>query len=123
MSNLIEELRDAIIELAGNRALFDSRERWLARAARKAGISTRTAKSLFYREKNDPRASVAAAVFAARDTQRASSQDAEHSSTAIQIQQLIDRIARLEQALSLSENPSPDSGGVPTRRPHVRGGG
>ena len=109
MSDLTEQLREAIIELAGNRALFDSSERWLSRAAHKGGISVRTAKSLFYREKSDVRASVAASVFAALDQQRASPEHAEHRQDQISIQQLRDRIARLEEALSLSESPPLDS--------------
>ena len=58
MTVLADEMHDAIVKLAGDREVFDSRERWLERAARRAGISFRTAKSLFYREGADPRASV-----------------------------------------------------------------
>lgn len=55
---IADEMHDAIVKLAGDREVYDSRERWLQRAARRAGISFRTAKALFYREVPDPRASV-----------------------------------------------------------------
>lgn len=55
MSTVTEEMRDAIIKLAGERAFFETREVWLARAARRAGISQRQAKAFFYREASSPR--------------------------------------------------------------------
>ena len=55
MHALSDEMHDAICRLAGPRDVFDSRERWLERAARRAGISPRRAKAFFYREASAPR--------------------------------------------------------------------
>ena len=55
MSTVTEEMRDAIIKLAGERAFLETREVWLARAARRAGITARQAKAFFYRETASPR--------------------------------------------------------------------
>jgi len=55
MSTVTEEMRDAIIKLAGERAFFETREVWIARAARRAGITARQAKAFFYREASSPR--------------------------------------------------------------------
>jgi hypothetical protein len=56
-STLIDEMRDAIRELAGPRDFNDTRESWLNRAARRAGISFRQAKAFHYGETPNPRAS------------------------------------------------------------------
>lgn len=58
VSALALEMRRSIAALAGARSFTETRERWLERAARRAGISFRTAKALFYQEQRDPRASV-----------------------------------------------------------------
>jgi hypothetical protein len=55
MSTVTEEMRDAIIKLAGERAFFETREVWIARAARRAGITARQAKAFFYKESPSPR--------------------------------------------------------------------
>lgn len=47
-------LRDLVAKVAGPRQWSDTREAWLARAARKAGISFRQCKALFYGEIVDP---------------------------------------------------------------------
>lgn len=47
-------MRDLIAAVAGPRSWSDTRESWLARAARKAGISYRQTKSLWYGEIKDP---------------------------------------------------------------------
>ncbi|MBF9234702.1 hypothetical protein [Microvirga alba] len=54
MTLVVDEMRDAIIELAGNRRGDETRDRWLERAARAAGISFRTAKAFFNREAKNP---------------------------------------------------------------------
>lgn len=59
------EMRTAIADLGGPRGDGDTRERVIERAARRAGISFRTAKSLFYGETSNPRASVVERVRAA----------------------------------------------------------
>lgn len=46
----IELARGMICELAGPRGWHDTREAWLARGARKAGITLRRARALFYQE-------------------------------------------------------------------------
>lgn len=47
-------LRELVAAVAGPRQWSDTRESWLNRAARKAGISYRQAKALFYEEIKDP---------------------------------------------------------------------
>lgn len=59
------ELKYAVVTLAGPRRDGDTRESLIARAARRAGISFRQAKSLYYGETRDPRASVVERVRAA----------------------------------------------------------
>lgn len=46
-------MREHIATLAGPRQWSDTRESWLARAARKAGLSYRTIKALWYGEITD----------------------------------------------------------------------
>jgi hypothetical protein len=93
-------MRDAIIELAGDRRVFDSRSRWLDRAARVAGISQRMAKSLFYCESTNPSSAVVDAVRAAR---RKATKDAQAATVAQdEYAELLARISRLEEAIRLS---------------------
>lgn len=66
------EMRKAIISLAGERGWNETRERWLERAATKAGVSYRTAKSIFYSELRDPRTSVVTLVRHAIERKSAS---------------------------------------------------
>ena len=54
-STLVEEMQQAIRELAGPRSFGDTRESWLNRAARRAGISFRRAKAFHYGEVKNPR--------------------------------------------------------------------
>lgn len=93
---LADELHDAIVKLSGPREVFDSRERWLARGSRAAGISNRAAKAIFYREWPDPRASIVDSVRAAlarlETKQEASARD--------EIEALCGRIAVLESRLA-----------------------
>ena len=49
-----DEMKTAIATLAGERRWHDTRESWLAGAARKAGISYRQAKAFFYGEARNP---------------------------------------------------------------------
>jgi hypothetical protein len=51
-----DEMKRSIEQLCGPRDFHDTRESWLARGARRAGISYRAAKAFFYREKINPRA-------------------------------------------------------------------
>lgn len=62
VSQISAEMRQSIISLAGVRGWGETRQRWIEKAARKAGISYRTTKSLFYSEMPDPKASIVARV-------------------------------------------------------------
>jgi hypothetical protein len=107
VSALVAEMREAIIELAGDRALFDTRDRWLERAARAAGISRRMAKTFFYNEKCNPSSEVVDAVRAARDNLRTKAgRNARRKIEveAIDILALEERLARVEAALRLSDS-------------------
>lgn len=56
--------------IAGPMAANDTRESWLARAARRSGITFRQCKALYYGETKDPKASVAVGVLSAADKAR-----------------------------------------------------
>lgn len=103
LSALVAEMREAIIELAGDRALFDTRERWLERAARNAGISCRMAKTIFYNERCNPSAETAARILKARDNLRTKDKGNRNvaNQAADEYQELLARIERLENALRL----------------------
>lgn len=62
---LAVEMHQSIKTLAGPRGDVDTRESMLSRAARRAGITYRQARALYYRETSDPRASVVERVRAA----------------------------------------------------------
>lgn len=47
-------MRELVAAVAGSRQWADTRQSWLSRAARKAGISYRQTKALFYGEIKDP---------------------------------------------------------------------
>lgn len=66
VSSIATEMREGLAVVAGPRLAGDTRESWLARGARRAGISYRQAKSLFYGEAADPRASVVEKIRAAK---------------------------------------------------------
>jgi hypothetical protein len=101
MSQIVVEMREAIIELAGDRGVFDSRALWLERAARLAGITPRMAKRLFYGECADPKASVVERVRAARA--RKSLSDAELGTVgADRHAALLDEIEFLREAVRVS---------------------
>jgi hypothetical protein len=57
--------QDEIQVIAGPKLSGDTKESWLARAARKAGITFRQCKALYYNETKDPKASVASSVLLA----------------------------------------------------------
>lgn len=94
---LVDELHHGIKTLAGPRQWNDTRESWLARGARVAGVSFRTAKALFYREWPDPRASVVDSVRAAVARRNCQSQTEATERDALQ--ELHERIAVLESRL------------------------
>ena len=65
------EMKRAIVALAGSRSWSDSRESMIARAARKAGLTFRQARSLYYGETADPKFSVVQKVREAVDREAA----------------------------------------------------
>lgn len=58
VTDVCAEMHKAIVKLAGERSWCETREAWIARAARKADIPYRAAKALFYREVSDPKSSI-----------------------------------------------------------------
>lgn len=78
MSVLAAEMRSAVIELGGPCASGE-RDRWFERVARRAGISFRSAKSLFHRESEFPRSQtverVRAAIKAKREDEAAAREE------------------------------------------------
>ena len=103
MSALAAEMRGAIIELAGNPAVFDTRDRWLEKAARAAGISRRMAKSFFYSERTNPSAEVVESVRAALRNLRTKNEDYLDvaNEARLEYREMLARIERLETALRL----------------------
>lgn len=61
--------------IAGPRQASDTRESWLARAARKAGISFRQCRALYYGETTDPKHSIGSRVQSAADQARKEAQE------------------------------------------------
>jgi hypothetical protein len=96
VSAVAVELQEAIVALAGPRGTYDNRESMLARAARRAGISYRQAKTLFYCECNDPKSSLTDKVRAAKAKQI--EDEARH-----EYQTLLSRSATLQVALGISD--------------------
>lgn len=70
VNELAIEMRQAIVTLAGERSWTETRQRWLERAARRAGITYRSARALFYCEPHQPRAAVVDQVRAAVSQQK-----------------------------------------------------
>lgn len=68
-SALAVEMKNAVIEL-GEQQPGEKNKRFLERAARAAGISFRSAKSLFYCEAQNPGSLIVDSVRAARDERR-----------------------------------------------------
>lgn len=102
VSQLAIDMRNAIIELAGDRAVFDSRERWIARAARVAGVSYRTARAFFYAEHDEPRSSSVEKVRMALARKRKEQTDAEAVSRN-EYREIMDRISILEARLNATD--------------------
>lgn len=62
--------RNCIEVIAGPRRWEDTRESWLSRAARKAGVPYRQIKSLYYGESDDPKYSVGTKLVVAAQEAR-----------------------------------------------------
>ena len=75
MDAAIHNWRDDIKLIAGVYLPDDTRESWLARAARRAGITFRQCRALYYREVTDPRHSVATKINRAADQAREQAAD------------------------------------------------
>ena len=56
--------------IAGPMQIGDTRESWMARAARKSGATYRQVKALYYGEINDPKFSLATRIISAADKAR-----------------------------------------------------
>ena len=59
MSAYLDEIKNNLIAVAGERKWSDTRESWLSRAAKECGITYRAAKSILYGETENPRGGVA----------------------------------------------------------------
>lgn len=96
--NVTFEMKQSIITLAGPRQPEDTRESMIRRAARRAGISFRQAKSYFYGEASDFRMSgverVRAAIAKANAGQEAKARE-EYAAISEQISILEQRLAAL----------------------------
>jgi hypothetical protein len=54
--SIVREMHVSIVEIAGPVGWHDTRESWLATAARTSGVTYRAAKGFFYREYTNPNA-------------------------------------------------------------------
>lgn len=97
-ADIREELHDGLIKLAGPRAWCDTRESWIARAARRYGISARTARSIFYRQISDPKWSVVEAIRNAL-RERDADDEQKEKATADELARLETEIGELRAAL------------------------
>jgi hypothetical protein len=95
VSDLALEMRQSVFRIAGERGWQENRKSWLAKAARKIGITPRQARSLFYME-GGLRAEIVDRVRATASKKQA---DEARDTYA----ELNARIARLEAALRISD--------------------
>lgn len=99
------EMKQSIVLLAGPRQDADTRGSMIARAARRAGISFRQAKTFFYAECDNPRIGVVervrAAINKANVAQEAKAR-AEYQHIQEQIQLLEQRLAAIDADLARS---------------------
>ena len=89
------ELRNALIAVGGERGWNETRQRWIERAARAAGISFRTGKAIFYCEPSDHRSSAVESLRAAAARKVMQQEDAAANDYA----DIASRLARLESTL------------------------
>lgn len=94
--SVVLEMKQSIVALGGPRQPEDTRESMINRAARKAGISFRQAKSFFYGESSDPRASVVERVRAAIDNANA----AQEAKVRDEYRTLVEQIELLQHRLA-----------------------
>ena len=95
-------LKRDLTTLCGPRGEHDTRESWLRRGARAAGISYRQARSFFYCEHGDPRSGAALRVqdALARRRNAAAEQQAEEAAARDEFRAALRRIEILEQRLA-----------------------
>ncbi|WP_454917334.1 hypothetical protein [Xanthobacter sediminis] len=95
------EMNQSIRVLAGPRGDNDTRESMLARAARRAGISYRQARALYYSEAKDPKSSVVERVRAAviRATQKAEQHARHDALDTADVGQLVARAVEMDADL------------------------
>lgn len=101
VSQVAADVRSALIEIAGNPAIFDSRSRWLDRAAHRIGISSRMAKAIFYEECIDPKASVVEKIRAAQARKKLSDEELGDVARR-EFAELSDEVERLKHALRVA---------------------
>ena len=94
--NVASEMKRSIVLLAGPRQDTDTRESMIARAARRAGISFRQAKTFFYGETTNPRFKVVERVRAAIENANV----AQEAKARAEFERVRDQIALLEQRLA-----------------------
>lgn len=114
--SLADEMAEAIAVLAGPKTHNDGIDSWLCRAARRAGITYRTARALYYGEMPDPRTSVSDAVRRARDAEiarqtAARRREAEHASRS-EFRAVRDQLAMVAERLASLD---PDGDGETVR--------
>lgn len=95
VSDLALEMRQSVFEIAGERGWQENRKSWLAKAARKIGITPRQTRSLFYME-GGLKAEIVDRVRAAR-RQRLEIEAKN------ELAEITARIARLETILRISD--------------------
>jgi hypothetical protein len=89
-------MREYVLEVAGQGGVYDNRMSVIARAARKAGITFRQAKSLFYGEITDPTHLAARRMI---DEANAIKDRREEKAASNELNELRQRLARLEHLL------------------------
>jgi hypothetical protein len=99
---LASEMQKSIADVAGPRGLHDTRESWLARAARRCGISPRRAKAFFYGEVSNPRHSDVEKVRAA--VLKHNPAEMRRAGVTHEFEQLRQRVERLETLLAASRS-------------------
>lgn len=100
LNALADEMQQSIAAVAGPRGLHDTRETWLARAARRCGISRRQAKAFFYGEASNPRHADVEKVRAA--ALKHNPAELRRAGVIHEFEQLRERVERLETLLAAS---------------------
>ena len=116
VSNIVEELHDGIVALAGPRSDRDTRESMLSRAARAAGLNYRTAQRLYRREITDPRYSIVRAIREALARRAATAAEKQEAEANAELHDLRSRVERLECLIANLDRPP-----APERRETIRG--